>query len=71
MTVLNCNRCGNEFDTNREPTVPGASTSRCPSCGADHDHDDHEGQTTTVPDGATIENLEVHEGGTVVIGNGD
>lgn len=37
MTVITCERCGAEFDTDREPPSPGASTDRCPSCGKSHD----------------------------------
>lgn len=29
-----CERCGEEYDPDRDPEVPGADTSRCPACGA-------------------------------------
>lgn len=32
--MIECQRCGEEFDPDREPTVPGVDTSRCPACGA-------------------------------------
>lgn len=34
VTTLTCERCGTEFDTDREPATKGADTSRCASCGA-------------------------------------
>lgn len=40
MPALDCSRCGESFDTERQPAVPGADTSRCPACGQQHDLDD-------------------------------
>lgn len=39
MTTLECERCGAEFDTDREGGHPGADTTRCPKCGKQHDVD--------------------------------
>jgi predicted nucleic acid-binding Zn-ribbon protein len=40
MPALDCSRCGESFDTERQPAVPGADTSRCPACGQQHELDD-------------------------------
>lgn len=32
-----CQRCSEPFDPDRDPSRPGQDTSRCPSCGAQHD----------------------------------
>jgi uncharacterized Zn finger protein (UPF0148 family) len=40
MTAIACDRCGREFDTDREPPVRHADTTRCPACGEQHDVDD-------------------------------
>jgi hypothetical protein len=36
MVRRTCDGCGTEFDDDREPAVPGASTDRCPDCGHDN-----------------------------------
>ena len=48
MPALDCSRCGESFDTERQPAVPGADTSRCPACGQQHDLDD--GDTASAGD---------------------
>jgi predicted nucleic acid-binding Zn-ribbon protein len=40
MPAIDCSRCGESFDTERQPAVPGADTSRCPACGQQHELDD-------------------------------
>lgn len=48
---IECDGCGTEFDTQREhPAGPYASTTRCPSCG--HDHDVDEPEAAVAVDGA-------------------
>jgi uncharacterized Zn finger protein len=45
MSVIICERCGERFDTDREPVTPAQNTLRCSGCG--HDHSE---ETTEVPD---------------------
>lgn len=53
MTTLTCRRCGDEFDSDREPATPGSDTSRCPSCGEKNDVEADGGrrEAVVVPDG--------------------
>lgn len=37
MAEVECEQCGTPFDTEREPSTPGASTDRCPYCGTTAD----------------------------------
>jgi len=47
MPTLDCTRCGDSFDTEREPAVPGADTSRCPACGKQHELGDSTSDRST------------------------
>lgn len=37
MTVVECGRCGNEYDTERETPKPTMNSQRCPACGCEND----------------------------------
>lgn len=59
--ILNCRRCGNEFDTDRDhPAGKHASTTRCPKCGADHDVDETD---TAANSGNVLEDLPIDTDG--------
>jgi predicted nucleic acid-binding Zn-ribbon protein len=36
VPVVECDRCGEEYDTNRETPKPMMSSDRCPSCGCEN-----------------------------------
>lgn len=39
MPHIECTQCSTVFDTEREPPIPHADTTRCKSCGQKHDVD--------------------------------
>jgi len=43
MTRVECRRCGESFNTDREGVTPGQDTTRCPECGASHDVPESDG----------------------------
>lgn len=43
MPEIECGRCGEIFDTDRDEVVPGQSMERCPACGAKNDLPESDG----------------------------
>lgn len=37
MPLTTCERCGNEYDTNRETPKPHMNSARCPKCGCENE----------------------------------
>jgi predicted nucleic acid-binding Zn-ribbon protein len=56
MTGIECERCGEVFDTDRDGVTPGQDTSRCPKCGKSHDEPATDGGETLQVDseGVTV-----------------
>jgi uncharacterized Zn finger protein len=40
---IDCDRCGESFDTDRDGVAAGQDTSRCPACGKSYEVDDSDG----------------------------
>lgn len=76
MTTVTCERCGTEFDTERDPATAGASGERCPSCGKSHEpaeladnHDDGGDAPANEAAGVTVRiTIEVYGANGVDIG---
>lgn len=64
MPEIDCERCGERFDTERDAVPAGADTTRCPSCGQSHDVEEPAtdgGAAVSVPAGErTVIEVHIH-----------
>jgi len=52
--MIECRRCGERFDPDRDGVTPGQDTSRCPSCGASNDEPATDGGESITVDSAGV-----------------
>lgn len=53
MTRRTCERCSTTYDTERDVKMPGADTTRCPSCGQKPSPDEEAEGAQAATDGGT------------------
>lgn len=56
---IECADCGQSFDTDRDADTPGATTTRCPGCGQEHDPEDVDEVATASGGGSGVLTLTV------------